>query len=91
MTHNTDILIKLCRDWKVIKEAKRAKFYRCNSLNKKLKELLVKRLKTQAKSRKKLKQNPEKTQKTPTQVEFRWRHFFTNPKVFPILAHVVNF
>ena len=40
---------------------------------------------------KKLKQNPEKTQKPPTPVEFRWWNFFTNPKVFPIFAHVVNF
>ena len=49
------------------------------------------KLKTQAKSRKKLKQNPEKTQKPPTPVEFRWWIFVTNPKVFPIFAHVVNF
>ena len=32
---------------------------------------------------KKLKQNPEKTQKPPTSVELRWWIFFTNPKVFP--------
>ena len=40
-THNTDILIKLCRNWKVIKEAHGAKFYRFNSLDllKKLNEL----------------------------------------------------
>ena len=32
-THNTDILIKLCRNWKAIKEAHGAKFYRFNSLD----------------------------------------------------------
>ena len=71
MTHNTDILIKFFRNWKVIKEAHGAKFFRFNSLDllKKLKELLVKKLKTQGKSRKKLKAKSQKTQKPPTPVE----------------------
>ena len=70
-THNTDILIKLCRNWKGIKEAHGAKFYRFNSLDlpKKLKELLVKKLKTQGKPRKNSRQNPQKTKKPPTPVE----------------------
>ena len=70
-THNTDILIKLCRNWKGIKEAHGANFYRFNSLDlpKKLKELLVKKLKTQGKPRKNSRQNPQKTQKPPTPVE----------------------
>ena len=32
-THNTDILIKFCRNWKVIKEAHGAKFYTFYSLD----------------------------------------------------------
>ena len=71
-THKIDILIKLCRNWKVIKEAHtRAKFFRFNSLDllKKLKELLVKKLKTQGETRKNSRQNPKKTQKPPTPVE----------------------
>ena len=32
-THNTDILIKFFKNWKVIKEAHGAKFYRFNSLD----------------------------------------------------------
>jgi len=46
----------------MIKEAHGAKFYRFNSsdLLKKLKELLVKKLKTQGKTRKNSRQNPKK-------------------------------
>ena len=70
-THNTDILIKLCRNWKGIKEAHGAKFYRFNSLDlpKKTQGAFGEKTQNSRKTQKKLKTKSQKTQKPPTPVE----------------------
>ena len=55
------------------------------------KKLKLRKTQNSSKIQKKLKQNPEKTQKLPTPVELSWRIFLQTLKFSPFCLYVINF